>query len=170
MWPGGNARCRPGRPASAAGCRSKPPMWLRRIVGPALAADVVIEAAVAVGDDIEAGDFLLVQIDGDRVDVLLAELVVHHRVEKAAHAEILRVPARPRQRAGDGGRQHDVFGGAKHVGISPGDCLSLAASLCPPRAAWKRSLQNRRRGHGQSVLCCPPKWAVFILRQNVCYS
>ncbi len=80
---------------------------------------------IAVGHDIEAGHFLLVQIDRDRIDILLAELVIHHGVEKAAHAEILRVPARPWQRAGNGGRQHDVFGGAKHVGISPGDYLSL---------------------------------------------
>ena len=75
---------------------------------------------VAVGDDIEAGYFLLVQIDRDRIDILLAELVVHHRVEKAARAKILRVPARPRQRAGDRGRQHDVFGGAKHGRHLPG--------------------------------------------------
>ena len=39
---------------------------------------------VAVGDDVEAGQFLLVQIDRHRVDVLLAELVVHHGVEEAS--------------------------------------------------------------------------------------
>ena len=35
----------------------------RRIVGPALAADVLVEMRVAVGDDVEAGELLLVQID-----------------------------------------------------------------------------------------------------------
>ena len=48
----------------------------RWIIGPALAADVGVEMRIAVGDDIEAGDFLLVQIDRNRVGVLLAELVV----------------------------------------------------------------------------------------------
>jgi len=88
----------------------------RRIIGPALAADIGVEMRVAVGDDVETGHFLLVQIEANRVDILLAELVVDHGVEEAAHAEVLRVPARPRQRAGDGGRQHFVFGGAKHGG------------------------------------------------------
>ncbi len=46
---------------------------VRRIGGPALAADVVVEAAIAVGDDIEAGEFLIAQIAGQRVFVLLAE-------------------------------------------------------------------------------------------------
>ena len=32
---------------------------MRRIAGPALAADVLIEPAIAVGDDVESGDFLL---------------------------------------------------------------------------------------------------------------
>ena len=58
----------------------------RRIIGPALAADVRVEMRVAVGDDVEAGQLLLVQIDRDRVDILLAELVVHHGVEEAARA------------------------------------------------------------------------------------
>src|SRR6202142_3750739 len=85
-----------------------------RIVGPALAADVRVKMRVAVGDDVEAGHFLLVQIDADGVDILLTELVVHHGVEETARPEILRVPARPRQRAGDGGRQHEILGSAQH--------------------------------------------------------
>ena len=85
-----------------------------------------IEMRVTVGDDIEARHFLLVQINRDRVDILFAELVVHHRVKKAARAKILGVPARPRQRAGDGGRQHEIFGGAKHDRHLPVALLSLA--------------------------------------------
>ena len=92
----------------------------RRVIGPALAADVGIEMRVAVGDDVEAGQFLLVQIDRDGVDILLAEMVVHHGVEEGAAGEVFGVPARPRQRAGDGGRQHDVFGGAVHGRRLPG--------------------------------------------------
>src|SRR5215467_9033530 len=85
---------------------------------------------VAVGDDIEAGHFLLMQIDCNSVDILLAELVVHHRVKKAAAAEILRVPAWPRQRAGDGGRHDGVFGGAKHGRRLPRCYFLVARSLC----------------------------------------
>ena len=46
---------------------------VRRIARPALAADVLIEPAVAVGDDVETGDFLFPEVDRQRVDVLLAE-------------------------------------------------------------------------------------------------
>jgi hypothetical protein len=91
----------------------------RRIVRPTLAADVGIEMGITVGDDVEPGELLFVQIDRNRIDILFAELVVDHRVEKTSRAEILRVPARPRQRAGNRGRQHDVFGGAKHNGYLP---------------------------------------------------
>ena len=54
----------------------------RRIAGPALAADVVVEAAVAVGEDVEAGDLLLAQVDRERVDVLLAVARIDHRVQE----------------------------------------------------------------------------------------
>ena len=93
-----------------------------RIAGPALAADVVVEAAVAVGDDVEAGELLVAQIAGQRVLVLLAEAPRHHRLEEMPRAEIFGVPARPRQRAGDGGRQNDVLGGAIHESSSR-DCF-----------------------------------------------
>ena len=53
--------------------------------------------AVAVGHDVEAGDFLLAQIHRQRVHVLLAEAADHHRVEKCFDAEIFRVPAWTRQ-------------------------------------------------------------------------
>src|SRR5215468_11695166 len=81
---------------------------------------------VAVGDDIEARHLLFVQVDRDRIDILFAELVVHHRVKKAARTKILGVPAWPRQRAGDRGRQRDIFGGAKHDRHLPVALLSLA--------------------------------------------
>ena len=119
----------------------------RRIIGPALAADIRIEMRVAVGDDVEAGDFLLVQIDRDRVDVLLAELVVDHGVEETAQPEILRVPARPRQRAGDGGRQHFVFGGGKH------------GRRLPERVVVGRSLvRNGRLGNWTNARSLPISW------------
>src|ERR1700683_3662529 len=85
-----------------------------RITGPALTADVVVEVRVAVSDNIKAGDFLIAQIAAYRVFILLAEAPAHHGFEKMPSAEILRVPARPRQRTGNGRRQHDVLGATKH--------------------------------------------------------
>ncbi len=100
-----------------------------RIGGPALAADVVVEAAVAVGDDIEAGKLLIAQIAGQRVFVLLAKAAADHRFEKMTGAEIFRVPGRPRQRAGDGRRQFDVLGAPIHferLPMIPGGPIPLA--------------------------------------------
>jgi hypothetical protein len=54
----------------------------RRIRRPAHAADIRVEMGVAVADDIQAGEFLLLQIDHDRVGILIAELIGHHRVEE----------------------------------------------------------------------------------------
>src|SRR5689334_1367109 len=86
-----------------------------RVAGPALAANVVIKSAIAVGDDVETGEFLVTQIAGQRVLVLLAEAAADHGFEKMPGAEIFRVPARPRQRTGDRRRQHNVFSGTKHL-------------------------------------------------------
>ena len=55
---------------------------VRRVAGPALAADVLVEAAVAVGDDVQPGHFLLAQVDRQRVHVLLAEPRRDHRVQE----------------------------------------------------------------------------------------
>jgi hypothetical protein len=92
---------------------------VRRIRRPALAADVVVESGIAVGDDIEAGQFLIAQIAGHRIFILLAEAAADHRLEKMTGAEIFRVPARPRQRAGDRRRQFNVFGAPIHLNASP---------------------------------------------------
>ncbi|MCZ7562673.1 MAG: hypothetical protein M5U08_01795 [Burkholderiales bacterium] len=87
---------------------------VRRIARPALAAHVLVEAAVAVGADVEAGELLLAQVDRERIGVLLAKARVHHRVEERARAEVLGVPARPRQRSDDGSGQHDIGGCGEH--------------------------------------------------------
>jgi hypothetical protein len=36
---------------------------VRRVARPALAADVLVESTVAVGDDVETGDFLFPEVD-----------------------------------------------------------------------------------------------------------
>src|SRR5208282_832710 len=92
---------------------------MRRIAGPALPADIVVETAVAVGADIKPGDFLIAQIARQRVDILLAVATIDHRVEEDTSAKILGIPARPRQRAGDRGRQHDVLGCPIHLESLP---------------------------------------------------
>ena len=55
---------------------------MRWIARPALAAHILIEPAIAVGDDVEAGDFLFAQIDRQRVDVLLPEPADDHRIQE----------------------------------------------------------------------------------------
>jgi hypothetical protein len=95
--------------------RIEPAHMVRRIRRPALAADVVVEAAVAIGKDIQPRKFLIAQIARQCVFVLLAKTAAHHRLEKMARAEILHVPAWPRQRSGDGRRQSDIFGGPVHA-------------------------------------------------------
>ena len=80
-----------------------------------MAADVGVEAAIAVSDDVESRDFLVAQICRDRIQILLAVVAVHHRLTEAAPAEIFRVPQRPGQRADDGGREYDSRRCAVHI-------------------------------------------------------
>jgi hypothetical protein len=53
---------------------------MRRVAGPALPADVVVEAAVTVGADVEPGKLLVAQITGYRIDILLAVSAADHRI------------------------------------------------------------------------------------------
>ncbi len=140
------------------------------IIGPTLAADIGIEMCVAVGNNIQARHFLFVQVDRDRIDILLAELVVHHRVKKAARAKILGVPTRPRQRAGNGGRQHHVFGGAKHDRHLPVTLLSLALVYVDDTQLGNDLRNVMARGMDKTGTAAHFSWAVFMLWQNVCYS
>ena len=114
MWPR-ETRCRPPPPppASAAPCRTRPCGW--RIARPALAADVLVEPAVAVGDDVQPRHFLFPQIHRQRVDILLAEPRDHHRVEERPVPQVFRIPARPRQRARDRRRQNLSRSRFQHV-------------------------------------------------------
>ena len=76
--------------------------------------DVGIEAAIAVGDDVQAGHLLVSQVDGQGVQILLAVTAIDHRLAEITGAEVLRVPARPRQRADDAGRQNEAGGRGVH--------------------------------------------------------
>ena len=91
-----------------------PAQALDRIEKPRLAADIEIEAAVAIGHDVEPGGFLRVDHRGDRIEILLAEhRVAHRRLERAA-VEVLVVPQRSRIGPGDRGRHDHVAGGFEH--------------------------------------------------------
>src|SRR6185295_16934709 len=79
---------------------------VRRIAGPALAADVLIEPAIAVGDDVEAGNFLLGQVYRKRIDVLFAESRGDHGIEEGPDSQILRIPTRTGQGSDHGRRQY----------------------------------------------------------------
>jgi hypothetical protein len=71
----------------------KPGHVIRGITGPALTTDVLIEAAITVGNDIQSGQFLFFQINGKRIRVLLAKPRVYHRIEKGTISEVLGIPA-----------------------------------------------------------------------------
>jgi hypothetical protein len=106
---------------------------MRRVAGPALSADVLIEAAIPVGDDVQTGDFLLSQVDRQGIHVLLAEAADHHRVEKRLETEVFRIPARTGQRPCDRRRQHLACACVQHDEILRGADLTAAG--------------NRRSGH-----------------------
>jgi hypothetical protein len=79
-----------------------------RIALPAQAADLLVVVRIAVGEDIEPGDFLRPQKAGDRVLVLLAIARIGHGFEEALASQHRGVPSRPRQRADDRGWQRDT--------------------------------------------------------------
>src|SRR4029450_11700571 len=137
---------------------------------PALATDIGIEVRIAVCNDVEPCHLLLVEIERHRIDILLAELVVHHRIKKAAGAEILGVPAGTWQRARNCRRQHDVFGSTKHDRHLPRGLLVVDRSVCLPRAAWKWFFYSCRQAMDKSRNAAHLSWAIFMLCQNVCYS
>jgi hypothetical protein len=106
---------------------------LDRIEKPRLAADREIEAAVAVGHDVEPGGFLRVDDRGDGIEILLAEQrIAEHLLERAA-LEAGVVPERARIRPGDRGRQDHVACGGQHR-FSRSLGPSCARLLRPPCA------------------------------------
>ena len=95
---------------------------------PRLAADGEIEAAVAVGHDIEPGGFLLGDDAGDRVEILLAEQqIAQRRLERPAGQAAVE-PERARIGAGDGGRQDHIARDREHGG---------------PPGGWQRTIMRR---------------------------
>ena len=69
---------------------------LDRIEEPGLAADGEVEAAVAVGHDVEPGGFLLGDDAGDRVEILFAEQRVAQRGLERPAVQAAVEPQRPR--------------------------------------------------------------------------
>lgn len=73
----------------------------RGITGPGLAADILIEPAIAVGEDVETCDLLIFQITRQRIDILFTKFVVRHGVDERTRTQVLRIPARTRQGTDD---------------------------------------------------------------------
>ena len=75
---------------------------VRRIAGPALTANILIEPAVTIGADIKTGHFLFPQVNREGIHILLAESGDDHGVQEGFGSQIFGVPARARQRTRDG--------------------------------------------------------------------
>jgi len=99
---------------------------LDRIEEPRLAADGEVEAAVAIGDDVEPGSLLRIDDRRDRVEILLAkQRVSERRLERPAGKARVE-PQRARIRPGDRGRQDHVTGGLQHRSLLLSDGISNA--------------------------------------------
>src|SRR6185503_6896843 len=73
---------------------------MRRIASPALSANILIEPAIAIGNDVETGDLLLAQVSGERIHVLFPETASNHCIQKRPRAKVFCVPTGTRQRTG----------------------------------------------------------------------
>src|SRR5207342_1578640 len=88
---------------------------LRRVREPRPAREVVVQVVVAVGEDVEPGELLVVEDGADGVDELLAVRHVGHTRRERALVEVAREPGGARPRARDGGWKDPVFGCCEHV-------------------------------------------------------
>ena len=96
---------------------------------PGLAAHGQIEAAVAVGHDIEPCRLLLGDDAGDRVEILLAEQGLAERGLERSAGQAAIEPKRSRIGAGDGGGQNHIARDGEH-GWPPGLRLNDSATAC----------------------------------------
>src|SRR5271167_32474 len=85
---------------------------------PGSSSQIRIEKVVSAGDDIESGAFLFGNSYGECIGELLAvNRIEHSRVQRAS-PQALRIPRRPRPRAGRGRGQRNVLGcGESHVSL-----------------------------------------------------
>src|SRR5262249_14146150 len=107
---------------------------LEGIRDPGATADVTIEAAVAVDQDVEAGAGLVVQEAGERVEILLPEGDAIHNLAERTPLQPLCVPQWTWQRAGDRRGQLPVASGGEHR--SPSCQLIVAYQRLPERSRW----------------------------------
>ena len=118
---------------------------LQRVVVPRAAGEVLVEVVVAVGEDVEPRALLLGDHGRVCVEELLAETdVEQRRVERPAPQAAV-IPARPRPRAGDGRREHQVLGGREHRACASSS-RSGDASMLDRRSGETGSICTR---HGQ---------------------
>ena len=98
---------------------------VRRIAGPALTADILIEPAIAIGADVKTGHFLFPQVNREGIHILLAESGDDHGVQEGFGSQIFGVPARARQRTRDGSWQYFSLSRFQHYAFSPDISLRL---------------------------------------------
>ena len=108
-----------------------------RIALPAHAADFFVVMRIAVGADVQPGDFLRAQERRHGVLVLLAVARIDHRLEKTLRAERRIVPGRARQRSDDRCRQHHIGCGLEHSHSPQAAAFFCCAVLPYPRLAGK---------------------------------
>src|SRR5437016_14072434 len=106
--------CRAIQPCEVLRWPWMPPQPLDRVKKPRLAADGEVEAAVAVGHDVEAGGLLRIDDARDGVEVLLAEHRITERRLEGASIQALVEPQRARIRSGDRRRQHQIARDLEH--------------------------------------------------------
>src|SRR5262245_5483471 len=108
---------RPERGRIVRHVRFQPAHAIEQVAEPGAAADIGIKTHLAVGDDVEPRARLIRNHGGCRVDILLEKGgIAIERGEEGAVTEVLHVPAGPRKRAGDGGRQRAGGGRYEHGG------------------------------------------------------
>src|SRR5208282_3699516 len=98
---------------------------LQRVVVPGAAGHVVVAVQVAVGENVEAGAFLVAEDGGQGVLEFLAEAHIHETGIQgpAPHAEV--EPAWARPRAGNGTRKNPLCSDSEHSPLgSPGSGLA----------------------------------------------
>src|SRR5262245_44156465 len=79
--------------------------------------DVVVVPHVAVGDDVEAGGFLITNDGGDRVVIRLFVLNFLERNSNIAAEQLMLIPVRPWIRSDHGGREKLVYNLRCHVAL-----------------------------------------------------
>ena len=106
---------------------------LLRICDPLAPGNVVIEACVAIDQNIDPGTHLVGDQHSNEISILLAEATAGHSDRERPSAERLRIRARPGQTTGCRRNKRPVFRHTEHHVSLRGDKKSTASGS----AAWR---------------------------------